>query len=142
MGQDRVRRMRARYALGRMRVIGRVLVGALAIVFAMGFLARLVRGGQRVRRYAAAWEGEDAAPVGGHSWGPQVLRAEVQKTVGLMNYAMGQTPGAAEHEAHESPRFDRTVPRDRDGLRPAGGGEQGEDAADPAYGGFRGGVHG
>jgi hypothetical protein len=33
----------ALYALCRMRVIGRFLVGTLAIVFAMGFIARLVR---------------------------------------------------------------------------------------------------
>src|SRR5688572_23010618 len=142
IGQGRVRCTGDRYPLGRMRVICRMLVGALAIVFALGFVARLWRGGQRVqRRYAPAWEGEDAAPVGGYSWGPRILPAELQKTVGLMNYAMGQNPGAREHEAHESPRFDRTVPRDRDGLRPGPGSEQGEDA-DPAYGGARGGGHG
>jgi hypothetical protein len=124
-----------------MRVIARMLWTTVAIVFAMGFVARLLRGGQHVRR-RYGWVPDDdlAAPAGGHSWGPRELPAEVQKTVGDMHYAMGQTPAAREHGPHESAAFDSTVPRDRDGLGAVL--EQGEDAAAPAFGGRRGDVHG
>src|SRR5688572_27203706 len=99
-----------------MRVITRMLVGTLAIVFAMGFLARLLRRRPVSRRRSLPPAGLSGADSG---WGPLIMGPEVQKTVGAMTYAMGQMVEDAQHDGRESADRDPPLPGHGPRLRAA-----------------------
>jgi hypothetical protein len=118
-----------------MRVIGRVLFGTLAVVFAMVFIARLVRGGsprgrkfvqadrlpresspalpEIARSYLAAQPGGPALPAAGRRRQKRSGQAKVQKTVGAMNYVVCQSAPKPQHAPDESLAFTGAVPRCR-----------------------------